>query len=145
MIIILEHGIHESKDRWIGHPSILPRKFGPRQYLMTPLIQETKPKMTLRPLPASSSTSKLVPKETQSDPEDHRRVKLVGGGDAKSLAKTEAAPMNHIECWFQAISANTNAESQKRALSASWKAASSVFADEWDGEESLKVVEVAPV
>ena len=115
MIIILEHGMHESKDRWIGHPSILPRKFDLRQYLMTPLIQETKPKMTWRPLPTSSSTSKLVPKETQSNPEDCRRVELVGGGDARGLTKTEAALINHFVHWFQAISPNMNTKAQKRA------------------------------
>ena len=112
---------------------------------MTPPIQETKPKMTLRPLPTLSSTSKLVPKETRSNPENHRRIELVGGGDARSLAKNEAAPINHFVHWFQAISANMNAEAQKRALPASQEVASSVFADEWHGEESLKVVGEAPV
>ena len=80
MIIILELGMHESRDMWIGHPSIPPTMFGPRQYLVTPPIQETKPNLTLRPLPASSSTLKLIPKETQSDPQDHWRVKLMSGG-----------------------------------------------------------------
>ena len=117
MIIVSEHGMHESKDRWIGHPSILPRKFGERQYLMTPPIQETKPKMTSKPLPALSSTLKLVLKETPSDPEYCRRVELMGEGDARGLAKTEVAPINHFVNWFQAISANMNAEEQKRALS----------------------------
>ena len=143
MIIILEHGMHKSKDRWIGHPFIPPRKFCLRQYLVTPPIQETNPKMTSRLLPMSSSTWKLVLRETRSNPEDCRRVELVGGGDARSSAKTEAALINHRVCWFQAICANMNAEVQKRALTASQKAASFVFTDEWDGEESLKVVEVA--
>ena len=112
---------------------------------MTPLIQETKPKMTSKPLPASSSTSKLVPKETRSNPEDCRRVELTDGGDARVLAKTEVAPINHFLCWFQAISANMNAEAQKRALSALQKAASSVFTDEGDDEESSNVAEAAAV
>ena len=145
MIIILEHGTHESKDWWIGHPSILLRKFGPRQYLMTPLNQETKPKVTSKPLPTSSSTSKLVPKETQSYPEDHRRVELMGGGDARGLAKTEVVPIKYFVHWFQAISANMNAQAQKRALSALQKVASSVFADEGDDEESSNVVEAGSV
>ena len=38
-----------------------------------------------------------------------------------------------------------NAETQRRALAASWKAASSVFTNEGDGEGSLNVVEAAPV
>ena len=68
MIIILECGTPASKDRWPGHPSILPRVFGPSQYLMMPPVQLTKLKSTLKlkltskPLPANS-TSKLVPPE----------------------------------------------------------------------------------
>ena len=38
-----------------------------------------------------------------------------------------------------------NAEVQRRVLSASWKAASSVFTNEGDDEGSLNVVKVAPV
>ena len=64
MIAIMEHDTPTSKDRWIGHPSIPPRMFGPRQYLVTPPIQKTKPRVTSKPLPPSSSVSKLVPKET---------------------------------------------------------------------------------
>ena len=70
MIAILEHGTPKSQER-IGHPSILLWVFGPRQYLMTPPVQMTKPKVTSKPLPASSSISKLVLKETQNNAEDH--------------------------------------------------------------------------
>ena len=38
-----------------------------------------------------------------------------------------------------------NVEAQKRALSASHKSASSVFADEGDDERSLNMVKAAPV
>ena len=47
--------------------------------------------------------------------------------------------------WFQAISANMNVEAQKRALVAFRKAASSVFTDVGDDEESLIAAEAAPV
>ena len=72
-------------------------------------------------------------------------MELTDGGDARVLAKTEVAPINHFLCWFQAISANMNAEAQKRALSALRKAASSVFTDEGDDEESSNVAEAAAV
>ena len=94
MIVILEH--QELKERWIGHPSIPPRVFGHKQYLVTPPIQMTKPKVTSKPLPASSSISKLVLKETQSDAEDHQRIELTGGGDTRGLAKTDVVPINHF-------------------------------------------------
>ena len=96
MIAIVEHGTAKLKERWIGHPSILPWVFGPRQYLMTLPIQMTKPKLTSKPLPASSSISKLVLNETQSDAEDHQRIKLTGGGDTRRLAETDVAPINHF-------------------------------------------------
>ena len=60
------------------------------------------------------------------------------------MVKTESTLINHFVHWFQAISANMNAKAQRKALSALQKAASSVIADEWDGEESLNVVKAAP-
>ena len=57
----------------------------------------------------------------------------------------DVAPINNFLQWFQAISANMNTEAQKRALAASRKAASSVFADVGDDEVSFIVVKVAPV
>ena len=101
--------------------------FGPWQYLMTPPIQETKPRVTLKPLLASTSALKLVLKEIQSDFKDCRRVKLTGGGDTKGFVRAEARPISHFIHWFQTISANLDAEVQKRALSVSWEAASSVL------------------
>ena len=47
--------------------------------------------------------------------------------------------------WFQAISANMNTEAQRRALAASRKVASSVFADVGDNEASSIAFETAPV
>ena len=69
----------------------------------------------------------------------------MGGGNASRLAGNDAAPINHFVQWFQAISANMNVEAQRRALAASRKAASSVFTDVGDDEESLIVAESAPV
>ena len=102
MIVIMEHDTPISKDRWLGHPSIPLRMFRLTQYLVTPPIQWTKltkPKVTLKPLPPTSAL-KLVLKETQSDLEDHRRVKLMGGGDVKGSAKAEVGLINHFVCWF---------------------------------------------
>ena len=62
----------------------------------------------------------------------------MSGGDARGLVKTEVALINHFVHWFQAISANMNAE----ALFALWKAASSVLTDEWYDEENLNLVKM---
>ena len=69
----------------------------------------------------------------------------MGGGNARKLAGTDVAPINHFVRWFQAISANMNVEAEKRALVASRKAASSVFTDVGDDEESPIAAEAAPV
>ena len=61
------------------------------------------------------------------------------------MTGADAAPINNFVQWFQAISANMNTEAQKRALAASRKAASSVFADVGDDEVSSIAVQVAPV
>ena len=87
---------------------------------------------------------KLVPPETQSDAEDHRHVKLMAGGDARRSTGADAAPINNFMRWFQAISANMNAEAQKKALVASRKAASLVFSDVGDDEDSSVVAKAAP-
>ena len=57
----------------------------------------------------------------------------------------DVAPINNFVQWFKAISANMNIEAQKRALAASRKAISSVFADVGDDEVSSIVVHNAPV
>ena len=137
MIVVLECGTPASKDRWPGHPSIPPKVFGLSQYLMTPLVQLTKPKsiskpkLTLKPLP-TNSTLKLVPPETQSDAEEHQFVQLTAGDDTRRVVGADVTPINNFVQWFQAISANMNTEVRKKALAASRKAASSVFADVGD-------------
>ena len=66
------------------------------QYLLTPPVRMTKPKLTSKPLPASSSISKLVLKETLSDTDDHQRIELTGGGNARRLAGTDVVLINHF-------------------------------------------------
>ena len=100
MIIILECGTPALKDRWPGHPSILPRVFGPSQYLRTPPVQLTKPKstskpkLTSKPLPANS-TLKLVPPETPSDAEEHSHAQLGAGGDTRRFVGADVTPINN--------------------------------------------------
>ena len=141
MIAILRHGMLALKDRWPGHPSILPRVFGPSQYLMRPLAQLTKPKpklkpmVTLKPLPADA-TSKLTPPETQSDAEEWQHMQTIAGGDVRRVVGTSVIPINNFMNWFQAILANMNPVAQQKALVASRKAASSVFTDAGDDKRS---------
>ena len=84
------------KERWIGHPSIPPRIFGPSQYLMMLPVRMIKPRLTSKPLPAKSSTLKFVPPETQSAAEDHQHVELTAGGNARRSTGADAAPINNF-------------------------------------------------
>ena len=67
----------------------------------------------------------------------------MAGGDIRRSTGADAAPINNFMQWFQEISANMNAETQ-RALVASRKAASSVFTDVGDDEDSSAVAKAAP-
>ena len=69
---------------------------------------------------------------------------MMAGGDTRRSTRADAAPINNFVQWFQAISANMNAEAQKRALVASRKAASLLFTDVGDDEDSSAVAEAAP-
>ena len=70
---------------------------------------------------------------------------MTAGGNTRRLAGADAVPINNFVRWFQAISTNMNAEVQKWALAASRKAASSVFTDVGDDEESSIAAKAAPV
>ena len=78
-----------------------------------------------------------------SDAEECQHVKLKAGGDTRRSTGADAAPINNFVQWFQAISANMNAEAQKRVLVASRKAASSVFTYVGDDEDSSAVAKAA--
>ena len=68
----------------------------------------------------------------------------MGRGDTKGSVRAEVQLLNHFVCWFETISGNMNVEAQKRALSASQKAVSSVLANEWYDKEKSDAVEAAP-
>ena len=60
MIMILNKDTCQDIEGWEGHPCIPKRVFRPKEYLVTPLIQLSKLRVTSRPLPATSSRSVLT-------------------------------------------------------------------------------------
>ena len=60
MIKILNEDTCPDIDHWEGHPCIPKRVLGPKQYLIDPPLQLSKPKVTSRPLPAASGSSVLT-------------------------------------------------------------------------------------
>ena len=69
---------------------------------------------------------------------------MITGGEARRTEGTGAAPINNFVHWFEVIFANMNPEAQQRALAASRKAVSSVFADARDNEADSIAVKTAP-
>ena len=69
---------------------------------------------------------------------------MIAGGNVRRVVGTNATPINNFIHWFQAILAKMNPEAQRRALTASRKAASLVFTDAGDDEMSLIVIKTAP-
>ena len=57
------------------------------------------------------------------------------------MTESSATPINNFVSWFQAILANMHPESQRKALAASRKAASSVFMDVGNNETGSIAVE----
>ena len=68
----------------------------------------------------------------------------MAGGSTRRSTGVDAAPINNFMRWFQAISTNMNVGAQKRALAASRKAASLVFADVGDDEDGSAVAKATP-
>ena len=60
MIKILNEDTCPDIQHWEGHPCIPKRVFGPKQFLINSPLQLSKPKVTLRPLPAASGGSVLT-------------------------------------------------------------------------------------
>ena len=53
MIRILNEDTCPDIHHWEGHPCIPKRVFGPKEYLIDPPLQLSKPRVTSRPLPAA--------------------------------------------------------------------------------------------
>ena len=67
MIAILHSYTYPDMDRWPGHPCIPRRVFGPREYLVDPPIQPTRPRVTSKPLPAVGGGSRLAQDQPRSE------------------------------------------------------------------------------
>ena len=60
MIKILNEDTCPGIHHWEGHPCIPKRVFGPKEYLIHPPLQLSKPRVTSRPLPAASGGMVLM-------------------------------------------------------------------------------------
>ena len=67
MIKILNEDTCPDIHHWERHPCIPKRVFGPKEYLINPPLQISKPRVTLRPLPAASNRMVLMGHRPQSE------------------------------------------------------------------------------
>ena len=113
-----------SNERWIGHPSIPKRVFGPVEYLIDPPIQPTKPKTTVRPL--------LDDNESTST--DQLPLSRAGSFEAtrfqheRSFPKLkEQSPGEKFAVWFDNTFTNWSAKLKQKAIQVSQEAAARVL------------------
>ena len=145
MITILHSDTYPNMDRWPGHPCIPRRVFGPREYLLDPLLQPTRPQVTLKPLPAAGCGSRLAQDQPQSKFGTFKPSGATGNACTSRSRDTEIVLISLFMSWFKTISANLDEKVKQRALFACWEAASSVIAKELcDREEPTEATHGCP-
>ena len=140
MIAILHSDTYPDKERWLGHPCMPRRVFGPKEYLVNPL-QLSKPQVTLRPLSTTSGGSVLVQDQPQSKIGTFKPSGATSNTCTLKSKNTEDISSSIFMSWFMTVSANLNTKVKCKALFACQEAASAVIAEEWcNVEEQTEVI-----
>ena len=123
-------------NHWEGHPCIPRRVFGPKEYLIDPLLQLSKPKMTSRPLPAVSGGFVLTSHQPRSQLGSFEATRTQQcRRSSESMVWENAVKMQFIT-WFNMASANLNLIVKWKALLASRDATSAIIVEaQWEREE----------
>ena len=131
MIVILHGDTYPDKERWLGHPCIPRRVFGPREYLVDPPLLLSKPQVTLRPLSAASGSSVLVQDQPQSKIRTFKPSRATSNTCTSKSKNTEDISSSIFMSWLETVSANLNTRIKHKALFACQEAPSAVIAEEW--------------
>ena len=107
MITILHSDTNPDKEKWLGHPCIPRRVFGPREYLVDPPLQPSKPQVTSRPLSTASGGSVLVQDQPQSEIRIIRSHKQHIHSKSKN---TKDISSSIFMSWFKTVSATSTQE-----------------------------------
>ena len=137
MISILHSDTYPDMDRWPGHPCIPRRVFGPREYLVDPPVQPTRPRVTSKPLPAAGGGSRPAQDQPQSEFGTFKLSEATGNACTSRSRDTESALINLFMSLFETISANLDETVKRRTLFACQEAASSMIAEELCDREEL--------
>ena len=139
MITIFNKDTCPNIECWEGLPCIPGRVFGPQEYLINPLLQLSKPRVTSRPLPATSRGSVLTCKQPQSQLGSFEATRIQRCGcSSESKVQGDAVKAQFIT-WFDTASANLNLMVKRKPLLASRDVASAVIAEAWWEKEELAV------
>ena len=116
MITILHSDTYPDKERWLGHPCIPKRVFGPREYLVNPPLQLSKPQVTSKPMPAASGGSVPVQDQPQSEIETFKPSRAISNTCTSRSRNTEDISSSLFMSWFKTVSANFDMRVKCKAL-----------------------------
>ena len=106
MIAILHSDTYPDKERWLGHPCIPRRVFGPREYLVNSSLQLSKPQVTLRPLSAANGGLVLMQDQPQSEIRTFKPSGATSNTCTLKSKNTEDISSSIFMSWFKTVSAN---------------------------------------
>ena len=106
MIKILNEDTCPDIHHWEGHPCILKRVFRPKEYLIDPLLQLYKPRVTLRPLPAASGRFILTNHQLQSELGSFEVTRSPRYGHSSEPKVQEDTARKQFIAWFNTTCAN---------------------------------------
>ena len=129
MIKILNEDTCPDIDHWEGHPCIPKRVFGPKQYLIDPLLQLSKPKVILRPLSAANGRSVLTNHRPLSELGSFKVTRTPRYGCSSEPKVQEDTAKKQFMAWFDTAFANLDPRVKHKALLASRDAASAVITE----------------
>ena len=128
MIKILNEDTCPDIHCWEGHPCIPKRVFGPKEYLIDPLLQLSKPRVTLRLLPAASNGIVLMSHQLQSELGSFEVTRTPRYGCSLESKVQEDTARKQFVALFNTACANLDSRVKCGALLSSRDAALAVIA-----------------
>ena len=129
MIKILNRDTCPDIDHWEEHPCIPKRVFGPKQHLINPPLQLSKPKVPSKPLPAASGRSVLTNYWPQHELGSFKLTGTPRYGHSSEPRAQDDAVKKQFMAWFNTAFANLDPRVKRKALFASRDAVSAVITE----------------
>ena len=129
MIKILNKDTCPDIHCWEGHPCIPKRVFGPKEDLVNPPWQLSKPRVTSRPLPAASGGMALMSHRPQSEFGSFKVTRTPRYGRSLEPKVQEDTARKQFIAWFDTACANLDSRVKHRALLASKDASLAVVTE----------------